>query len=98
YGNSGLKTHPVGVKRPNGWGLYDMHGNVWEWCWDGWGNYEQSPVDDPRGPQAADRVNRGGSWRIVPPRRVRSADRRRYAPVRRGYDLGFRVARGQSVR
>ncbi len=75
--NSGGVTYPVGLKRANAWGLYDMHGNVWEWCQDCYdtGYYGKSPVDDPSGPpDAASHVNRGGSW-PYPSRFCRSACR-----------------------
>ena len=51
YGaNSGGKTHPVGQKTPNAFGLHDMHGNVWEWCWDRWNLYKPDAAVDPQGP------------------------------------------------
>jgi formylglycine-generating enzyme required for sulfatase activity len=82
YGNSENKTHSVGQKQPNGFELYDMQGNVWEWCWDVYDAdyYKRSPVDDPPGfAGAAFRVIRGGGWGSDP-RDVRSADRDRDAP------------------
>ena len=61
--NSGSKTHPAGEKKANDFGLHDMHGNVWEWCWDGYENYNASSIDDPRGPaEAPIHVFRGGCW------------------------------------
>jgi len=90
--NSGSKTHPVGQKKPNAWGLYDMQGNVYEWCSDWYGTYRASGVDDPPGPTAgSDRVLRGGGWVYVAGF-CRSAFRRGDAPAGRNYDLGFRVA------
>ncbi len=63
--NSGMRNHPVGKKPPNNWGLYDMHGNVWEWCNDFYAvdYYEQSPRENPRGPAEGHALAvRGGSW------------------------------------
>jgi len=94
-GNSGKQTHPVGQKKPNAWGLYDMHGNVWEWCADWYGKsyYRRSPASDPKGPGSGrNRVLRGGSW-SSDARNCRSANRSgRYPDSRYDYD-GFRLAR-----
>jgi formylglycine-generating enzyme required for sulfatase activity len=101
YGaNAGGCTHPVGQKRSNRFGLCDMLGNVWEWCWDGWDRdyYKQSPSVDPRGPiETSYQVIRGGSWGSNP-RYCRSASRDSCSPGSRSSYLGFRVARGQSQR
>ncbi len=96
------RTHPVGEKRPNRWGLHDMHGNVWEWCEDhAHRSYEGAPADgsawiDGDAEAGADRVVRGGSW-INLARNVRSACRGRYEPDDRVVDLGFRCARVQEA-
>ena len=91
---SGNMTHPVGGKKPNAWGLYDMHGNVWEWCQDGWeGGYcEKSPVDDPRGAATGSlRAIRGGSWGNTA-RYCRSAFRGSVESGDRISHLGLRVS------
>jgi formylglycine-generating enzyme required for sulfatase activity len=93
--NSGSKTHPVGQKRPNAWGLYDMHGNVGERCWDGYDGkyYADSPSADPVGLAGAEyQVARGGSW-LSDPQGCRAALRYAYSPGTRDNYLGFRVAR-----
>jgi formylglycine-generating enzyme required for sulfatase activity len=94
--NSGSETHPVGQKQPNAWGLYDMHGNVWEWCGDFYGEYPTGAVTDPEGPkEGLVRVLRGGSWGSVAAR-CRSSYRLRSNPSYRLIDFGFRVALGSS--
>ncbi len=93
------KTAPVGSLKPNDWGLYDMHGNVWEWCSDWYADsYANLPAgqagaknQDPQGPDSgSSRVLRGGCWDYNP-LLCRSAGRLRYNPVNRGYGIGFRV-------
>ncbi len=92
-GNSGLKLHPVGTKQPNAWGLYDMHGNVYEWCADWYGAYEDRVMTDPKGASAgAYRVMRGGCC-IFPDYLCRSSERRFRDPLRADYYLGFRPVR-----
>ena len=89
-------AHKVGLKKPNPWGLHDMHGNVWEWCSD-WHGEEISGGVDPIGPMGGSlRVLRGGGW-WYDPFLCRSALRFYCVPSSRDYSLGFRVARSQSV-
>jgi formylglycine-generating enzyme required for sulfatase activity len=95
--NSEKKTHPVRKKKPNDWGLYDMHGNVWEWVQDWYDDYHSDPVVDPKGPDTgADRVMRGGSW-DGGAHFCRSADRVNYSPDYRFIDIGFRLARSVAL-
>ena len=89
--NGNNTTHPVGLKEANEFGLYDMHGNVFQWCQDVHDDYSSNPVTDPQGPaKGAYRVLRGGSW-ICPLRTCRSASRFRRDPGIPLEDCGFRV-------
>ena len=87
------KTTPVGSFPANAWGLHDMHGNVWQWCQDWYGDYPQKDVVDPQGPEKGDsscRVLRGGSW-VDGPLHCRSAFRSWDGPGGRIRSIGFRL-------
>jgi formylglycine-generating enzyme required for sulfatase activity len=90
-GESPLGTTPVGRYPANAWGLYDMHGNVWEWCQDWFSEYPQRAVVDPRGSEAGvERVLRGGSWTDLA-QDCRSARRHNFEPGGRDHTVGFRL-------
>jgi formylglycine-generating enzyme required for sulfatase activity len=97
YNNSARDgTHSVAGKEPNGLGLYDMMGNVWEWCsdWYDRGYYENSPAKNPQGPSdGSTRVLRGGGWRSKPVH-IRTVDRNDFDPdIKKFANIGFRLAR-----
>ena len=90
-GNSGGGTHPAGEKKDNMSGLYDMSGNVWEWCNDWYGVYDTIHTLDAEGPEkGVERVIRGGSW-MSHAASQRSANRASGLPLYRSKDMGFRT-------
>jgi formylglycine-generating enzyme required for sulfatase activity len=94
--NSSGRTHTVGLREPNAWGLYDMHGNVWEWCSDWHDEYPKGAFSDPSGPnEGSNRVDRGGGWGHEAAY-CRSASRDGIPPGYRFNCLGFRLALSSS--
>jgi len=96
--NSESETHPVGLKRPNQWGLYDMHGNVWEWTLDWFDHYPEKDLTNPLGPPGGTlKVFRGGSWSHAV-ELARSRNRFMMSPTNGINFVGFRLALGHTIR
>jgi formylglycine-generating enzyme required for sulfatase activity len=96
HDNSDGTTHPVGEKKPNGFGLYDTLGNLWEWVQDWYGEdyYSRSPESDPKGPESGEyRVSRGGTWCGIARGPARVSSRYSLKPTVRSIVVGFRCAR-----
>ena len=92
-GNSDYKPQKSGLRKPNDFGLHDMSGNVWEWCYDGSSSYPSNSVVDPIGNEESDkRVRRGGSWRNKPSA-LRVTHRSNSDPSRVSNACGFRIVR-----
>lgn len=90
---SEISTHPVGTKAPNALGIYDLSGNVWEWCWDWFGDYPDTPETNPRGPSSGtSRIMRGGSWSLSRDV-IRTTYRNFYIPALTYNFIGIRLVR-----